>query len=643
MFDLFRSRAKVVRYLLGAVLVLVAVSMVVTLIPGFVGASFEGDSNVVAEIGDEVLTTYDVQRNIQQQLRNNQIPRELIGNYVPTIINNMITQRALAYQAERMGFEVTDEDVALAVQSMIPTLFQNGQYVGDEVYAQYLAQMNLTIPQFESNVRKQMLLLKLVNMALEGEIVTDEEVEREFRRQNELVQIEYVKVAPQDFRDQVSVSRAEVQEYFNANRESFRIGEKRDAKVLVVDQNEVGASIEVPEEELRRIYRSESDRFRTPERVKVRHILLKTTDMPDEEIVEVKAKAEDLLAQLKAGADFAELAEEHSEDPGSASEGGEIGWITRGQTVENFEKTAFSLEPGTLSDVITTEYGFHIIEVVEKEQARLQPFEEVREQIIDEARRQQVVYKVQELADQARARLIQNPLQPEQVANELGLTMLTLDGIGPGDQIPELAPNPQFQDALLGQEKAGVTQVFDLGADRLAVGLVTEVHEARLAELSEVEDQIRERLINQKTQALAQEKRQKLEELVSQEGNDLEQIARGAGLEIMTSNEFGRNDNVEGVGSAAYFGEAFEAQEGDLIGPLNVMSSTVVCKVIKKTPPDMTKLAEQREEIENSIRQDRLQARQELLEDGILTRLIDDGKVKINERTIQRLVSAYAG
>jgi len=187
MFDLFRSRAKAVRYLLGAIMLLVAFSMVITLIPGFVGSSFSTDTNIIAEIGNEVLTARDVQVNIQQQLRSNAFPREMAGSYVPMIINQMISDRAISYEAERLGFEVTDAEVARAVQTMIPQLFQNGEFVGEEIYSQYLAQMNLTVPEFESNVKKQILLLKLVNIVLEGEIVTDEDIEAEYRAANEKI------------------------------------------------------------------------------------------------------------------------------------------------------------------------------------------------------------------------------------------------------------------------------------------------------------------------------------------------------------------------------------------------------------------------------------------------------------------------
>ncbi len=640
MFDLFRSRAKIVRYMLGAILLVVALSMVVTLIPGFVGASYSDDSNVVAEIGDQVLTSAEVQQQIQTQLQNNQFPREMIGNYVPVIINQMITNQAIAYQARRMGFVVTDQEVAQAVQSMIPALFPNGQYVGDEMYAQYLSRMRLTIPQFEANVRTQILVLRLMNIALEGEIVTDREIEQEFRRRNEKIKIEYVVVSPQSYRTQVQVSQAEIQEYYDANRATFRIGEKRDAAVLVVDQGKLAQSVQVPEAQLRAAYASQADRFRTGERVKVRHILIMTTDKTPAEVAQAKAKAEDILAQLKKGADFATLAREYSDDKATAQDGGNLGWIERGQTVPAFEQAAFSLKPGTLSDIITTEYGFHIIEVLEKQPAQLQPFDAVRGQLEDEVKRQMVVDKVQQIADQARDELEADPSQPRQVAEKLGLTVYTLSKVGAGEPVPEMADNQQALDNLLALPENGVTQEFDLGADRLAVGVVTKVYPARQAELSEVQDDIRQRLVSQKANELAQQKRQQMAEEVGA-GKSLSEIARSLGLQVHTSNEFNRGGNVDGLGSAAYLGEAFDAKVGTLLGPITATGQSVVCKVLSKTPADMTQLAEQREQIRTDLQQSKARSRQELFADGILTKLIDEGKVKINQHTVDRMVNAY--
>ena len=209
--------------------------------------------------------------------------------------------------------------------------------------------------------------------------------------------------------------------------------EKRSYAVALIDQTEVAKQFPVTDEDLRRAYNQNRDRYRLPERVHVRHILLKTTDKPKEELPKIKARAEDLLKQIKGGADFAELAKKNSEDPGSAVKGGDLDWIARGQTVKNFEDAAFSLKPKEISNVITTEYGFHIIQVLEKEEPRVKPFEEVKAELATERRKQVVFDKMQQIADQMRQELVKNPLQVDAIAAKYGAKVMRADKVSPSD------------------------------------------------------------------------------------------------------------------------------------------------------------------------------------------------------------------
>jgi peptidyl-prolyl cis-trans isomerase D len=221
MFDLFRSRDRAVRYLLGALLGLVALSLVVTLIPGY-GTPAAQPEQVVAEIGGEPLTVREVQTTIQGALRGKQIPAEMVQFYVPQLIDQMITERAVAYQAERLGFRITDEELANAIRSMLASYFPGGNPSRDE-YQRFLAQQSLGIDQFERNVRQNLLLLRLQNIALEGAVVTPQEVEREYRRRNDKIKVEYVKwTPPTDLRSQVTVTPEDMKSYYASQRRNSK-------------------------------------------------------------------------------------------------------------------------------------------------------------------------------------------------------------------------------------------------------------------------------------------------------------------------------------------------------------------------------------------------------------------------------------
>ena len=366
MFDLFRSRDKAVRYLLGALLGLVALSMVITLIPGY-GAVSAPREQLVAEIGGEPLTVREVQQTIQAVTRNRQVPDEMLQFYLPQIIDQMITERAVAYQAKRMGFRITDEEVANAIRSMLTQYFPDGN-IPDEAYRQFLQQQGQDVTQFERNIRQNLLQLRLQNIALEGAIVTPDEVEREFHRKNDKVKVQFVKFSPPAEPSLAGDGHARRDpSHYNAAKAQYQTPEKRSLGIVIADEAKIGAAFQVPEAQLRAAYSQQVDRFRTPERVKVRHILIKTAESPKDQIPKLEAKANDILKQLKGGADFAKLAKENSEDPGSAVKGGDLDWIVRGQTVPAFEQAAFSLKPNELSNIVKTEYGFHILQVQEKE------------------------------------------------------------------------------------------------------------------------------------------------------------------------------------------------------------------------------------------------------------------------------------
>lgn len=640
MFDLFRRRDKAVRYLLTALLVIVALSMVTYLIPGS-GMMGGPDDPVVAEIGDEALTVHEVQRTLQTALRSQQIPPQLVDVYVPEMINQMINERAVAYQARRMGFRVTEEELAKAIQSTMPQLFENGQFVGRDVYAAVLAQQNLSIPQFEDNFRKQLLMLKLQNLVLEGVIVTPQEVENAFRQRNEKVKVSYIALNPEKLQSQVTATPAEIADYYEKNKPAFQVPEKRSFDLIVIDEAQVAQSLAINDEELRKLYEQNQERYRVPERVRARHILLKTTEKPKDEIPAIRAKAESLLKQIQSGGDFAKLARENSEDPGSATKGGELGWITRGQTVKNFEQSAFSLKPGQVSGIIETEYGFHIIQVEEKEEPHVRPFAEVKNELAAESKRQQTYDKMQTIADEVHAALVRSSEEGRQLAQKYGVPITHVSDADLSNPIEGIGNNPDFQEAIRSLQIGQVTPIAQPAANKLAMAVLTGIKPSRQAELGEVEKEIRETVLKQKASELAKKRAAEAEEKIQAAGGDLRKVAQSMGLDVKTTPDFTRDAAAEGIGPASYLAEAFEKEVGAVLPPVTVGDQVFIVKVAGKTPADLTQLASQREDLVSSIRATKARQRDELFKDGLLTQLIKDGKVKIHDAAVKRLIASY--
>jgi len=635
MFDLFRSRAKAVRILLGAMLTIVALSMLVYLIPGAGTPTSDQGDQVIAVVGKEPVTVQQVDIQIRNQLQGAKIPPDMADVYVPQLIDQAISARAMAYEAKSLGFQVSDADLAFVIRSL-----QFGGLPPDQ-YRQYVEQQfNMTVPEFENNLRLNSYQEALQTVALEGAIVTAPEVEAAYKQQNEKIKFEYVTLIPERIGAELKPSDADLKAFFESNKGFFPLPETKDAQLIVADQAKIGESIPVPDSDVANYYNSHQDQFRTPERVHARHILLATTNKSDAEKAKIKAKAEDLLKQLKGGADFAKLAEKNSEDPGSASKGGDLGWVVRGQMVKEFETATFALKPKEISDIITTQYGYHIIQVLEKESARLRTLDEVKPEILTALRVQTVFDKMQALEEQARQELVKNPQNAQQIAAKLGLQFVSVKNYRPGDPIAELGTDPQTGNAIASLKKGDVSQIIQAGT-KLALAVVTNVNPPHAAEFAEVQAQVKTRYIQQKGMALAAEKQKKLDELLKSNGGDLRAAAKSVGLEVKVADFFSRDGAAEGIGPARVLNEAFEKPNGTVIGPVAVAGQTIFGKVTDRQTADMSKLAEQRQTIVNQIKSRRAQEVAPLLQDSILTRLIQEGKVKKHQEVINKLIARY--
>jgi len=641
MFDLFRSRDKMVRILLGALLLIVALSMLTYLVPTYDTGTSTGTGQVVAEVGKDVITVPDVQRVIQGNLRQRQLPTELLPTFIPQMVQELITERALAYEAQRLGFQVTDADVRDAIKQSIPSLFPDGNFVGRDAYSAMLAQQNMTIEDFETDLRRQLLVTRLRNIALEGMVVSPKEVEQAYKKKNEKVVVQYVKLSRDKYKAEIEPTPAEIQAYYNSNKSAYQKPERKDLVLLVADQSKLEQTITPTDAELRRIYDQNKDQYRVPERVDVRHILLKTTGKDPAEDAKVKAKAEDIEKQLKAGANFADMAKKYSEDPGAAQTGGEYKGVTRGQMVPEFEQAAFSLKPGQISDPVKTTYGYHVLEVEKHDEARLKPFEEAKDEIAANLKKQRANDQMQQIADRAQADLKKDPAHPEKVAAEFNMQLVKADGVQPGKPVPDVGTSSDFDQSLLGLKKGDISQPVALPGNKIVLAEVMDIIPPQPAPFDEVKDQIKSTIEGNRTQTALEKHGQELLDKAKSMGGDLEKAAKSMGLEAKTSNPVGPTDTVEGLGSATVFGDAFQRPQGSLFGPFAEADGMVVGKIVQHAPLDMSKLAEQRASLIDDIKNDRARDRNALFEAGVREALIKDKKIKIYQDVITKLVSDY--
>ena len=635
MFDLFRSSDKIKKYILGGLLTLVALSMVTYLIPNYSLGNTNTNNPVLAEIGGQKITTLDAQNLFQKASAGRSIPPELLEIYLPQFVEQMVSQRAALYEANRLGIRATDEEALSGLMANYPQYFPNGALASKEQFEAALAQQGLTLQDVVDEARDNVILHKLQSAVLGSLVITPKEIEEEFRKKYEHVKIQYVAFPQAKFRDQAKPTEEEVRKYYESAKATFTQPAKLSYQVVVLDQEKVAASINVTDEQLRAAYSGALDNFRMPERVHAQHILLKTEGKSDAEKKALQAKAQDLLKQLKGGANFADLAKKNSDD-GSKDQGGDLGWFTHGQMVPEFDSAAFALKPKELSGVVTSQFGYHIIQVTEKEPAKIKPFEEVKDELAKEVRAQSVADKMQSLGDEMHAALVKAPKSVAEVARKYNADAIVMPSAAAGEAIPTLGVNPEIDQTLASMKPEEVSPVLVLPNNRMAVVILNGRTPGRPAEFSEVQAQIRDKLTDEKAAQIANDRAKDAAERLKK-GEDISKIAKSMQLEVTTSSSFGRADSIDGIGPAATLEDVFTAKVGQVLGPLMIQSRNIIAKVTEKSEADLTALPVERDGILGQLKQKKAQERNALLMDGILAKLTSEGKVVVHQKEIQSM------
>jgi len=642
MFDLFRSRDKAVRALLTVLLGLVALSMVTYLIPGSgsgYGSGATDDKTVVAQVGKEEITAQEVNKAIQNMTRSRQLPPDLLSIYVPQIVNQMINERVMAYEALRIGIRAGDEETDTAIIDSLPQqLVKDGKVDSGSLNALLQAE-GMTLADLKTSTARQVVINKLEAIISQGVTVSPKEVEEEFRHRNEKVKIQYAFLTSARYQAEAEPTETEIKSFYDKHQAEFRTPEKKSYGVIVLDPAKIGAANMPSEAQIQAEYNSRRNDFQVAERVKARHILLKADASND---ATVKPKAEALLKQIQGGADFAKLAKENSEDPGSKDLGGEVGWMVRGQMVPEFEKAGFSLKVGETSGLVKTTYGYHILQVEAHEQAHLQPLDDVRAQIVTDYQKRLASQQLQSLADKATAELRKDPLHPEKAAEAVGTTAIRAENIQAGDPVPGVGVSKEFNDLVgalrKGEAMAGPVVLQD---GKAVIASVTEVQAAHPASYEEARGEAKTRAGQDKLNTLLQDKSTQLMAKAQNYNGDLEKAAKELKIEIKTSGDVDRQGALEGVGTASTIPELFSKAAGSLIGPASVNGGRLVAKVVTKTPADLATLTAQTDAIRTDLKQKKSRDRAQLFQEGLKDKLKADKTLKIHDDVIQRLVANY--
>jgi peptidyl-prolyl cis-trans isomerase D len=622
-------------------LILVCLAFVVFYIPDFLrGTGADAASgDTVAQIEGQAITAGEFRRLYQAQLQayrsaygsqmNEQLLKQL--GVEQQILQQMVDERAALAEANRLKIRVGDEEVRQRILS-IPAFQENGQFIGEQRYTQLLLSQRppMTPSEFEENLRRTLLVDKLRASLTDWMSLTDKEVEQEYRRRNDKVKLAIVSITADAFRSQVTAADGELSTYFDAHQADFKIPEKRRIRYLLVDVDAIRTKTVVPPADIERAYNANIEQYSTPEQIRASHILLKIEGKDD---AAVKARAEELLKQARAGADFADLAKKNSEDEGSAKNGGDLDYFRRGRMVPEFEQVAFSLEPGQISDPIKTSFGYHIIKLVDKKPGTTRPLAEVQQQISDQLTTERAQAQAADTA-QRLASEISKPADLDKVAKARGLVVQESSFFARDEPTLALGTSPEAAARVFQMSQGEVEGPVQTSRGYAFVTLIGK-QDSYIPKLDEVKERVREEVVKQKARELS---RQKASEIAAKlkAAPDFDKAAKAAGFEPKTTELISRESPLPDLGVAPAVEEAaFKLPVGATSDPISTDFGTAVVKVLEKqevSAPDLAKA-------KDKFRDELLNDRRNRFFSAYMVKAKQRMKIEVNRETLQRVVS----
>jgi len=623
------SRKTGVRILLGAVVLVLGGSMLLYLVPQTPGTGEASSTDIVAKVGSETVSTAEVRQQLAEIEQRNQVPKQLESLYARQILNQLIFQKEMEYEAKRLGIRVSDQERADRIRQFLPTAYNGDTFVGMDRYAaEVQARFQLTVPVFEELIRQGLLQDKFRKLVTDGVSVGPSELQDEFKYRNEKVKLDYAFIKPEDLEAKITPDEAEIKAAYEKNRSRYQVPEKRVVRYALVDLTQLRQTAQISDDELKAQYQQNIQQYEVPNRVHVEHILLMTVGKTDAEVEEIRQRAADVLKQAQKGAKFEDLAKKYSEDPGTKDKGGDLGWITQGQTVPEFEKTAFGLDKGKLSDLVKTQYGFHIIKVLDKETAHTKPFEEVKDSIKTPLLLAKADRLASDEADQLSATIRRsNKVSLDDLAKQFHLSLGETRPVTATDPILELGNSKEAKDAIfrLRQDELSVPIRTDRGYLVLSVKQIQPSHPGSL---EEVRDKIITELKQQKSTELARTKAEDLAKRVKA-GEKFEAAAKSLGLEAKASDLLARNGSISGAVSGKQIAAAFQLKPGDVGAPLNLGLNWFVYRVAEKEEPDPADFEKQKKQLTDDVLQTKRNLAFEAFRTSLEARLKQEGKLQI--------------
>jgi peptidyl-prolyl cis-trans isomerase D len=601
MLDSIRSRKLLIQIVLG----LVIFAFVAFYGFNFLDMNSNNPSTDMASVGKQKISVVEFQNaynNIRRQQEQmyrqggGELSPQMLAFFRQQAIQGLVDQELILREAKKAGITATDDEVRKQILEY-EFFKRNGQFVGEQEYKRIIdAAFRMDERTFENAVREDILVAKFSEVLTAGMLVSDKEVEEQYRKQNLTAKIDFVKfeVAPK-LKD-IQPTPEELRAYYESHKNDFQTGEQRKVQYLWISHQSEKNKVQISEQKLKEFYEQNKARFSKPEQVKARHILLKTGEGKDD--AAVLKQAQELVTKLRGGADFEALAREYSEDPGSKENGGDLGFFGRGSMVPEFEQAAFSLQQNQISDPVKTQFGYHIIQAVGKQAAYQMDFALVKDQIYRELSQPEAIKNAQDQAKKIHEEITKNKKSLAEIAKIQLVELKTTDFFSEDQDLPGLSP--AFRNEAFELKKGDISEPVNVFQD-VAIIQLQETRPTQIEPFEKVQAKVAEKYKELKAAEIATEEARKFYETIGT-SNDLKAAADNAKLTLKSSDEFSKEGYISDLGQAKEVNEkAFSMKLGEISQPMKAGKDVVVFQLKEKKEFNPTEFAKEKNGIRDQL------------------------------------------
>jgi peptidyl-prolyl cis-trans isomerase D len=613
MLKIFRDNLKNLAWILWVIIAL----FVLALAADFgARAGGRGAETSVARVGGETISRQEFQRayqnmtNVYRQIYGDQLSPDIEKQMYRQTLTQTVVQKIQTLEARRLGLTVSDAELRDQILSFPTFKDEQGRFIGEAAYTRLIQEgLHTTVPDFEKELRDQLLLKKLTDALAANLYVSEDEIQSAYRNQVERAKIRYIELPRNRFAQQVAPADSEVAAYYQAHKQDLKLPEQRDVAYLLVNSTNsspLASQAQVSDKDIHAYYDAHKTDFAQEEQVRARHILVMVNDQRTD--AAASARIEEVKKKLAGGEDFAKAAQEYSDDTASKTKGGDLGFFGRNRMVKEFEDAAFSAPVGKVVGPVKSSFGYHLIEVTAKQPGGQQPFEAVKEQI----RSRLTIERTRQLAE-TRGKDLATKLANQKPSSTDALKALAAQNpgatfgeatVGTTDPIPGIGA--ALNATAFALKKGDVSPALQV-PQGWAILYVKDVIPSHAPELKEVQDRVRAAVVSQKLQQVTMQKLEDARRQIAQ-GKTLDQVAAELGVQAKeTPQEFGGQGTIPGLGYNPELAKsALTLQPGQVGGPLADAQGAVLFQVTDRKGWDPKQYAANRDQTRKNLLQQRV-------------------------------------